>query len=102
MTETIAKRLFDAHIAEQVAEADLYDLLSAAGVPWEDYSADWYDGSIELFGTGLQPTAEALAALRAAGFDRAWLHADGCEPSRGNNCKCRSVVLLPPPERADQ
>lgn len=91
--ESIAQRLFAAHRAEQNAEADLFDALSAAGVPWEDYSADWYDGSIELFGSGLQPTDAALAALREAGFDRAWLHADGCVPPRGNNCKCRSVVL---------
>jgi hypothetical protein len=90
---SVAKQLYDAVFVQSKAEDRVCAVLSLAfREGWENYSADYYDESIEVFGPNLT-APEAPDVLRRAGFKLAWLHAPGCEMPRGNDCKCPPIRL---------
>lgn len=51
----------------------------AAGLPFDDWSYDWYDSSVELLGCskGFCPSADALAALLVVGICRVYVSYQG-------------------------
>ena len=101
---TFADKLFDAQIALLCAEGELSDTHLTAAIgdacdgAWDDYTFDYYDRSIEVYGVGdLSDEARerALDALAALGFAVAWLHphTGGRTLPGGSRCKCPGVGL---------
>lgn len=77
----LADRLHDAWVKWSRAESDLLESIDLSGWDFYDLWTDDYDNSVEFHvcGTG-SPPATVLAALWAAGFDRAWFnYSDGTE-----------------------
>lgn len=106
MSKTVADRYYNAYSALGRAENEVADVLNRAfggfvevepshyeGARWSDFSADYYDESIEVFGPSLCFSEHVKLVLAEAGFARVWLHAPECEPPRGDGCKCRSYKL---------
>ena len=73
MDRSLASQLFEALRASSVLEDKISDALSAAGIGFEDWHVDAYDGSIEIMGSA-RLSAEQERTLWALGFDRAWTH----------------------------
>lgn len=91
---TLADRYYEVDIQHMKLESEVGDMLDAALPEWEDWTADYYDGSIEVYGMGLVKTPEALAARTAAGFSLCWIHAHPKTP-RGH-CACPVSTLRIP------
>lgn len=73
MTKPLARQLFAAKSAYCDLECKVGDALEAAGIAYDDWFVDDYDGSIEILGCE-RLSAEQERALWALGFDRAWTH----------------------------
>lgn len=75
---SIAEAFFMAQRAFATAERDVYGLLLAllGEKGYSDFTADYYDESIEVYGVHpqLRLTDEQQAGLWAAGFRRCWTH----------------------------
>ncbi len=69
----MATRFFNAHHAAALLEDEIDTALIAAGIEYEDWEHDAYDGSIELLRCKAL-TAEQQEALWGIGFARAWTH----------------------------
>ncbi len=81
---TIAEELFAAAHATAKAEDKVDAILSeVAPGAWSEYTSDYYDESIEVY--GVTPSAAIHDAMKAAGFAIVWQH--NHEPPR-NGCKC--------------
>ena len=60
---------------DRYLESALDEALEAVGITWEDYTCDYDDGSIVLYGCGgWAPTEEQKLAIWEMGFDRFWTH----------------------------
>ena len=76
---TDANKLFCANMfaswAESMVCIRLRQILGDGG--WEDFTADYYDGSIEVYGVGDHALTEGQqTAFREMGFSRMWTHKD--------------------------
>lgn len=81
---TPAKKLHAAFFAHSNAEEVISELLDATCPDRDDFSTDYYDNSIEVY--GVTPSAATHDAMKAAGFSIVWQHT---HPSpRGNDCTC--------------
>lgn len=71
--ESLSGTLHKIQCAEACILSALCGALEAANVPWEDYTSDYYDNSLELLGVGEWiPSAEQLDAIWSLGFARLW------------------------------
>lgn len=91
---TLAERYFAADSAYLRGCGEVVDMLDRAWPRgWEDWNADCYDGSIEVY--GVEASAAALAVLAEAGFRQTWIHGHAYGGSRsslleggGGECGC--------------
>lgn len=76
MTDTIANRLFESSRIRGHAEGDLSDALEAAGIPFDDYGWDSYDGSLELKGVpdDFRLSSEQQTAIYKMGFAKVYVN----------------------------
>lgn len=89
-TSTLAVRLFDLDIKFRMVEAEVGELLEKLYGDYDDFSHDYYDCSIEVY--GVTPTPEAAETLHAAGFGYVWQHNHKMgEPSK-IECGCKLFV----------
>jgi hypothetical protein len=96
-TLTLADRLWAAERAASRGEDELLDILqSILGDRWDDFTTDYYDRSIEIFGVPADFVLDDAGqlALREAGFHRAWTHVDDLRRSGGEKGE-RAYGLLP-------
>jgi hypothetical protein len=97
--EKLAQQLFDAQTAQNYAESAAYrflnELLGEGG--WCDYTVDYYDRSIEIFGVAqtLVLSDAQQAKLWAVGFDRCWTHVS---QERGDNEEGGEKFYAAPPK----
>jgi hypothetical protein len=73
-----AEDLFHLQILQLKIEAELCDLLDSISTPfaWEDFSYDYYDNSLELYGVPdtYKLIGKDAGKLREFGFHRVWMH----------------------------
>ena len=73
-----AEDLFHLQILQLKIEAELCDLLDNLPKPfsWEDFSYDYYDSSLELYGVSdtYKLCSKDAEKLRGFGFSRVWMH----------------------------
>lgn len=91
--QTLAARYYRAYATFHDIEDEIVEKLSAAGVDVEDFTADHYDESIEIYGLVLSVSDVVLDdTLRQMGFKLVWVHAPECKPpDRGCKCPARSL-----------
>lgn len=88
---SLADDLFSASLKLAETEARLGDALDATGQPWDDFSFDWYDRSVEVYCVEPPPDPDGLAAkMFADGFSICWVHPHrkGDMRSECNNTLC--------------
>lgn len=91
----LAERVFAIDEARNAIEDELRGLLTEAMFDWSDYTVDWYDRSIEVY--GCKPTPEHAAPLYAAGFQIVWLHDHTERRINEDLCKCAAQPKLARP-----
>lgn len=97
MGETLAKRYFEIDMKRAEVSSQVEDVLDGAfGGGWSDWTADFYDESIEVYDA--ERTVEAIEALRSAGFAQCWIHP---HPRSLGPCSCQVVWLRSPTKRSD-
>jgi len=73
-----AEDLFHLQILQIKIDAELCDLLDSLLKPfaWEDFSYDYYDYSLEIFGVPdtYKMCGKDAAKLKEFGFHRVWMH----------------------------
>lgn len=84
----VAQAIFAAQIAMGLAEERVMELLDATFGEdgWSEWTADYYDESIEVYEIEVGPEPDVLSALAAAGFAQTWLHEHERDPSA--RCAC--------------
>lgn len=89
---TLAVRLFDLDIKFRMVEAEVGELLEKiyGEDGYEDFSHDYYDCSIEVY--GVTPTPEAAQALHDAGFNYVWQHNHKMGTPSKIECGCKLQV----------
>lgn len=85
MSDSLAKRYFDVEREWTRVESDVCAAAEAACPGFVEFTADWYDESIEVYMVGDAPVD--MAALWAIGFKRAWIHRHE-EVTRDCGCPC--------------
>lgn len=89
MTKMLSTRLFEANWAAGLVEEEVCDFLNEVlgDGTWEDFTSDWYDRSIEIFGVKYGLTPEQQERLWSQGFHRCWTHTlptrEGSGPETG-------------------
>lgn len=92
---TLADRYFQVDMDHARLRDAIGDVLDASLPGWDDFTADYYDNSIEVYGAALETIdgrakPEAIAALKAAGFSVVWVHPHPMSDRRvdGKLCRC--------------
>lgn len=92
----LAARFFAADMEQMRLHSDVFDLLQAVfgEDAVDDFSADYYDRSVEVFLTDRPTSLPDITPLRDAGFHLLWVHSvsKGCVPPRGE-CKCAAIAM---------
>lgn len=72
---TKAQELFEASRNINRFEAELHECIGE-DFPYDDFTYDWYDESLEIFGLPKERdlTEDELARLRDFGFGQVWTH----------------------------
>jgi len=101
--KSIADRLFDAQLEIMCAEGAVDDLIGVAigdllEDAWSEYTFDYYDRSVEIYGVTMPPPAGWQEKFREAGFYYVWLHDHARDV---DNCSCPPVVMRPDIARAE-
>jgi hypothetical protein len=87
---TPAEEFFRADLARVAAEDQIGDIIDAAAgaTGWYDFTADWYDQSIEVYFNDEPADPDAIAAkMFEAGFYLCWIH-----PHKAPRIDCRCPV----------
>ena len=71
--ETRAAKMWEAERKFVGLECEMEDILPDG---WENYTHDWYDSSVELYGIDRELTSGELDALASFGFGQVWTHSE--------------------------
>lgn len=74
MDRPLAWQFFEVDSKRDLIEDRISSALTASDIRFSDWTADGYDGSIEIYGFDGRLSVDQQAALWALGFDRAWTH----------------------------
>jgi hypothetical protein len=84
--KTCADKMWAAQMEFGNFEDDLCNVCIAADIPFEDFTHDWYDASIELYGVPAKYklTEDQQKALWDFGFFGCWTHTVGVQDGPHN------------------
>lgn len=91
MTKTLAERTHAAYDALSDIEEELLEAVTSACGPLatgdeKEWTTDYYDNSIEVYGVGDIDLDAAAVKLKESGFSLVWLHK---HPPPRNMCVCK-------------